>query len=57
MNTIPNGEGKSTLRINIETNDASAMKLPSSTFNKVHITTDVLNALEELPIEFAVKES
>ncbi len=57
LDTIPNGEGKSTLRINIETNDAGALKLPSTTFNKIQITTDVLNALEELPIEFAVKES
>lgn len=56
MDTIPNGAGKSTLRINVKTNDDN-LKLPSSTFNKIQITTDVLNALEELPIEFAVKES
>jgi len=57
MDTIPNGEGKSTLRINIETNDTAALKLPSSTFNKINVTTDVLNALDELPIEVAIKEA
>jgi DNA polymerase-3 subunit alpha len=57
IDTIPNGEGKSTLRINIETNDAGTLKLPSTTFNKVAVTTDVLRKLEEFPIEIKIKES
>lgn len=57
VDTIPNGEGKSTLRINIETNDAGSLKLPSSTYNKVAVTTEVLRKLEEFPIEIKIRES
>ncbi len=54
---IPNTQGKSTLRLNIRTQDSPPLKLPSTIYKKIQITNEILNQLEELPIEIDIHEN
>lgn len=54
--SLPNGSGKTQVRIDIR-DDKANMVLPSMSYNRVHLTNDVLRKLDSIPeIEYTLSD-